>query len=298
MPKTPRLVFVLTLLLLWLGSATVFASDWGYEGAIGPAYWGDLNPDYAACSQGAEQSPVDIPATAPVNAAGLRFNYQPSALNIANNGHSIQVNYAQGSSLEVDGAIYPLTQFHLHALSEHTLNGAHTPMELHLVHKDANGKLAVVGVMIVEGAENPAYAPILAHMPAAQGPGQDISGVTVSASDLLPADQSYYRYNGSLTTPPCTEGVKWFVMAAPVALSSDQIASFEALYSNNYRPVQPLNARAFLLTSAPPAVLPHTGGTLSPILAATAGLWLIVVMLCWAQRRNWSWLDNFPESRL
>ena len=283
MSKPLRLMFVLILLSLWLAPVTVAASDpvhWGYEGEVGPEHWGDLSPDYAACSQGKEQSPVDIPATAPVNPPGLSLNYQPSVLNIVNNGHAIQVNYDQGSSLEIGGATYPLVQFHLHSLSEHTLNGAHTPMELHLVHKDAGGHVAVIGVMIAEGAENPAYEPILAHMPAEEGESQVISGTTVNAGDLLPDDQRYYRYNGSLTTPPCTEGVTWFVMAAPVELSTEQIAAFQSIYNNNYRPVQPLNERTFLLTSAlPPAVLPGTGGAVAPILTALAGLCLLAAVL-------------------
>ena len=128
--------------------------------------------------------------------------------------------------------------------------------------------MAVIGVMIMEGAQNPAYEPILAHMPAEEGEPQVVSGTTVNAGDLLPADRGYYRYNGSLTTPPCTEGVTWFVMAAPVELSAEQIATFQSLYDDNYRPVQPLNERTFLLTSAPPAVLPGTGGAADPILAA------------------------------
>jgi len=284
------LVIILIVLLFWLGPATVTASDpvhWGYEGEVGPEHWGDLSPDYAACSQGVEQSPIEIPATAPVNPPGLSFNYQSSALNIVNNGHAIQVNYDQGSNLEIGGASYPLVQFHLHSLSEHTLNGAHMPMEVHLVHKDASGHVAVIGIMIVEGAQNPAYEAILAHMPAEEGESQMISGTAVDAGDLLPADQSYYHYNGSLTTPPCTEGVRWFVMAAPVELSTAQIAAFQSIYDNNYRPVQPLNERTFLLTSAlPPTVLPSTGGAAPPILAASIGLCLLAVALCWALGRN------------
>ena len=290
MAKLSSPVLVLILIFLMLAPTTAGASEgvhWGYEGETGPEHWGELSPDYATCSQGMEQSPVDIPAAAPVNPSGLRLEYQPSALNIVNNGHSIQVNYDPGSSLEVDGATYPLVQSHLHGLSEHTLNGAQTDMELHLVHKDAGGHMAVVGVMIAEGAQNPAYEPILANMPAEEGEAEVISGVTVNAADLLPADRSYYRYNGSLTTPPCTEGVKWFVMAAPVELSTSQIAAFRSIYDNNYRPVQPLNARTFLLTSAlPPAVLPGTGAAADPIPAASLGLFLLVVVLWKALGRN------------
>ena len=172
MPKSSRFLVVVMLLVFCLAPATASASDpvhWGYEGEIGPPYWGTLSPDYAACGAGKEQSPVDIPTGAVLNPADLKFNYQPSSLNIANNGHSIQVNYDAGSALEAGGVSWPLTQFHLHSLSEHTLAGAQTPMELHLVHKDAKGRIAVVGVMLVEGAQNEAYQPVLANMPAQAG---------------------------------------------------------------------------------------------------------------------------------
>jgi carbonic anhydrase len=219
---------------------------WGYAGEVAPEHWGELSPDYAACSHGKEQSPVDIPASAPVNPATLQIEYLPSALYILNNGHSIQVNYDSGSTLEIDGIRYPLVQFHLHSLSEHTLAGSHTPMELHLVHTDDAGRMAVVGVMIVEGAPNPAYEAILSHLPAEEGQHQAFPEVVVNAGALLPVERSYYRYAGSLTTPPCTEDVSWIVMAAPVELSTEQIAAFQELYTDNYRPVQPLNARQFL----------------------------------------------------
>jgi carbonic anhydrase len=270
----------------------VAASDpvhWGYDGEVGPEYWGSLSPEYAACSEGKEQSPVDIPATAPVNPPGLSFNYQPSTLNIVNNGHSIQVDYDAGSSLAIGGAVYPLVQFHLHSLSEHTLSGAHSAMELHLVHKDADGRTAVVGVMITDGAANPAYEAVLAHMPAEEGEPETISGVTVNAGELLPSEQSYYRYNGSLTTPPCTEGVTWFFMAGPVELSPEQIAAFQSLYDHNYRPVQPLNERTFLLTSTlSQTVLPVTGGAgvVGPVVVASIGLCLLAGALVQARLRR------------
>jgi carbonic anhydrase len=288
MLRSSRLLVVVAVVVLCLAPVAAAATDpvhWGYDGETGPEHWGSLSPEYAACSEGKEQSPVDIPATAPVNPPGLQLAYRPSALTIANNGHSIQVSYDAGSTLEIGGASYPLLQFHLHSLSEHTLKGANTAMELHLVHKDAAGRTAVAGVLIVEGAHNAAYEPILAHMPAEEGEPETIAGATVDAAALLPADQSYYRYNGSLTTPPCTEGVSWFVMATPVELSAEQIAAFRALYDHNYRPVQPLNGRAFLLTSALPAsVLDATGGTgaAGPLLVAAIGAGLLLAGLALA----------------
>jgi len=131
-------------------------------------------------------------------------------------------------------------------VSEHTINGQHLDMEIHLVHQSAAGDYAVVGVMMERGGENPAYTPVWDHMPAVEGEPETIRGVTVNAADLLPAEQSYYRYAGSFTTPPCTEGVKWLVMTTPVELSDAQIDAFEAIYDYNYRPVQPLNQRTFV----------------------------------------------------
>ncbi|MFN2226745.1 MAG: carbonic anhydrase [Anaerolineae bacterium] len=280
MSKPFRNTIVLALLFSCLVAVPVGASDpvhWGYDGDIGPEHWGALTPEFAACAEGREQSPVNIPATAPVNPPELRFDYRPSAINIVNNGHSIQVNYEPGSTLEAGGAVYELVQFHLHGLSEHTLNGAYTDMELHLVHKDAAGHIAVVAVMIEGGAHNPSYEAVLANMPAEEGDPLTVPGTMANASQLLPAEQSYYRYNGSLTTPPCTEGVAWFVLATPVELSTAQIAAFRSLYDHNYRPVQPLYERTFLRSaSLPPTGLPGTGG---PGAAAGPGI-LLAMGLC------------------
>jgi carbonic anhydrase len=263
------LVLMAVMALGMIGVAGAVAADevhWGYSGETGPAHWGELSPDFATCAKGTEQSPVDIPAGAPVNPASIVFNYQPSALTIANNGHTIRVDYAPGSAITVEGTTYQLLQYHFHAPSEHTLAGKASPLELHLVHQSADGRLAVVGVLINSGAENPAYASVLAHLPAAAGAPLAVAGVTTDAAALLPADRAYYRYNGSLTTPACTEGVKWFVLRAPVELSAAQIAAFTALYPNDARPVQPLNSRSFLLsallpggTNLPPG-MPRTGG--------------------------------------
>ena len=229
---------------------------WGYDGEEGPAHWGELSPDYALCAGGAEQSPVDIPATAAVNPADIGFSYQPSGLNLLNNGHTIQINYDAGSEIEVAGKKYNLLQFHFHALSEHTVAGQPSPMELHLVHQSDDGQFAVVGVMMNRGDENAALATIWEHLPAEESEAMTISGVSVNAADLLPVEQSYHRYNGSFTTPPCTEGVNWFVMANTIELSDEQATDFAAIYNHNYRPVQPLNDRTFLTTAQPAEAAP------------------------------------------
>jgi carbonic anhydrase len=225
----------------------VFQVDWGYEDNIGPACWGDLSPDFILCKTGNEQSPIDIPSTAAANPADLLFEYAPTGLNIVNNGKTIQVNPDAGSALVVDGIRYQLLQFHFHNPSENTVDGAATEMELHLVHVNADAGLAVVGVFLTAGAHNAAYAPVLENMPSEAGNLEDVDGVTVDTAALLPDDRSYWRWDGSLTTPPCTEGVKWFMLREPVQLSAQQIAAYKALYTGNARPVQPMNHRDFIV---------------------------------------------------
>lgn len=252
-----RALLVALALALVVAGVAVAAEGvhWSYSGESGPEHWGDLSPDFASCAKGVEQSPVDIPADAALNAADISFNYQPSALTIVNNGHTIQVNYDKGSSITLNGVRYDLVQFHFHAHSEHGLAGQFAPLELHLVHKNAKGGLAVVGVLLKAGAENPAYAAVLDNLPAAAGEPQVVSGASVDANQLAPATRTYWRYNGSLTTPPCTEGVQWLVMNTPVELSDAQIAKYTAIYSANARPLQPFNSRTFVLT----LTLPVTG---------------------------------------
>jgi carbonic anhydrase len=259
-----------------------------------------------ACAEGKEQSPVDIPASAPINPAAIVFNYQPSALKIGNNGHTIQVDYAPGSSIQIEGKTYNLAQFHFHAMSEHTFNGHHRPLEIHFVHKSDDGEWAVVGIMLNPGAENAAYAPVFNNLPAQAGDPQTISGVTVNAAEMLPTSQRYYRYEGSLTTPPCTEGINWFVLTRPVQVSEAQIKAFEQIYDNNYRPVQPLNERTFLSGMAAPeaapatqpgnapatepatapATMPTTGGETSPWTKTLVGGGLVLLWVGLSLRRR------------
>ncbi|MFN2169210.1 MAG: carbonic anhydrase [Anaerolineae bacterium] len=269
---TLSLVAVLSLTLGLVALASEGA-HWGYDGEEGPAHWGDLSPDYAACSEGMEQSPIDIPADAILNPADIVFNYQPTAVNIVNNGHSIMVTADPGSSIQIHGKTYNLLQFHFHALSEHTVGGDYYDMEGHFVHQSADGQYAVVGVLMRRGAENAAYAPVWDNMPAEEGETETIEGVTVDPAALLPADQTYWHYHGSFTTPPCTEGVMWFVLNNAVELSDAQIGAFEAIYDHNYRPVLPLNARTFLITADEhPETMPETGGAALPIEGLLLGL--------------------------
>lgn len=277
----------LILVISFLAGSIVFVNPvsasgpihWGYEGAEGPEFWGELSPDFALCSTGQEQTPIDVPATAPANPADITFNYQPTALTIFNNGHTVQVNYDEGSSIDVGGKTYNLKQFHFHTPSEHTLNGQPADLEMHLVHQSADNQLAVVGVMLKQGAENPAYAPVFNNLPAQESEPSAVSGVTLNAADLLPAERTYYRYNGSLTTPPCSEGVQWLLMNTPVEVAPAQASAFQAIFAHNARPVQPLNGRSFLQTSAlVPAALPATGGVPLPLESVVFGLGLLTTL--------------------
>jgi carbonic anhydrase len=230
---------------------------WHYEGAEGPGNWDKLSPKFAACGSGRAQSPVDIVDAAPVGtAAPLKTAFPPAELKIAhhehvadgiNNGHTIQINYPGGDTLTIGSESYALVQYHFHNPSEHTVKGRRFPMEMHLVHKSAEGALAVIGVFIEEGAHNEAFAPVWANLPRQKGQETHYPSVKVDVDALLPANHSSYRYDGSLTTPPCSEGVKWVVMTAPVQLSASQIRTFTTLIHDNSRPTQPPNGRSIVL---------------------------------------------------
>jgi len=221
---------------------------WGYQGELGPDHWGSLDPAFAVCTGGREQSPIDLRGAAREALSEIVFEYAPSPISIQNNGHTIQVDYQAGSGIVLDGTRYGLTQFHFHHRSEHTVDGADFPLELHLVHEDAAGALAVVGVFLEEGAANEALAPVWRHLPAEAGPAALVAG-TLDAAALLPERRTTWRYSGSLTTPPCSEGVSWLMMTEPVTASREQIEAFRALFPVNNRPVQPLNGRR-LVTDA------------------------------------------------
>jgi len=245
--KTQRTKFVFFLIIA--SSLPIPAQDgkhgheWSYGGADGPAHWGDLKPEYAACKVGKEQSPIDIinPMQAPL--AVIRIDYKNVPLKIVNNGHTIQVNYAPGSFITVGDHRYQLVQFHFHRPSEERINGNSYEMVIHLVHADSDGKLAVIAVLLQKGKANSALQEIWARMPKTEGKEQEIPGVQINAFALLPHDITYYTYAGSLTTPPCSEGVTWFVMKTPADISPEQIDAFAKLYPDNARPVQPIGTR-------------------------------------------------------
>lgn len=219
------------------------AHNWTYSGAHGPEHWADLSSEFSSCSIGRAQSPIDIREPQPAQLPPITFSYRASPLKIINNGHTIQINYATGSTMTVDGKTYELVQFHFHHPSEERINGQPYPMVAHLVHKDEGGKLAVVAVLLEAGNANQLISTLWDNLPSEQGKELDLDRVKVDATDLLPTDHSYYTYAGSLTTPPCSEGVTWYVLQTPRPISKAQIDKFATIYPLNARPIQQLNGR-------------------------------------------------------
>ncbi len=220
------------------------AKHWEYEGATGPEKWGDLAPENAVCSSGSTQSPIDIASTQAGGGGRTNIKWQPAPLNVQNNGHTIQADVANGGAIEVDGVPYTLVQFHFHAPSEHTVGGKRFAMETHFVHKSARGELAVVGVLHEAGKDNEALAPIWAALPKSTEEKKALPSFDLAT--VLPKDRAMYRYAGSLTTPPCTEGVRWQVLQVPTTVSEAQVKVFNAIIKPNARPVQPQKARDVL----------------------------------------------------
>jgi carbonic anhydrase len=220
------------------------STHWTYEGLDGPSRWGSLDKKYQSCARGKAQSPIAISDAIAIKSdlPPIDFHYKSSALKIIDNGHTIQVNYEPGSFITIGPRQYGLVQFHFHRPSEEELNGRRYDMVAHLVHQDGEGRLAVVAVLLTAGRANSLISSLWQHLPKAKGT-EIAANVKIDLADLLPPNLAYYSYAGSLTTPPCSEGVTWFVLRDPVSVSADQIARFAELYSMNARPVQPLNAR-------------------------------------------------------
>jgi len=226
------------------------ALRWSYDSRSGPSQWGQLDANFALCDRGQQQSPIALEKATASDLPNLIFHYGPSPVSLLNNGRTLQVAYAPGSSIELEGNRFDLVQFHFHHPSEHRIEDQDYPMELHLVHRDRSGNLAVLGIMIEAGAENSALLGVWRNLlPAYTSLTQ--TSASVDANQLLPPVATAYRYRGSLTTPPCSESVQWIVMDHPIQLSAQQIAAFEALVPANNRPYQVVNNRAIQLDSSP-----------------------------------------------
>jgi carbonic anhydrase len=210
---------------------------WSYDGETGPQRWGKINPAWAKCHSGNRQSPIDIREGIQVELETVNFDYKPAAFNVVNNGHTVQVNFGAGNRISLTGRSYELMQFHFHHPAEETVGGRGFPMVAHLHHKDAEGRLAIVAVLIESGNPNPVVQTVWNNLPLEVNEPL-VPTITMDVSQLLPQRREYYTYMGSLTTPPCSEGVLWIVMKQPITLSPQQIAIFARLYPMNARPVQ------------------------------------------------------------
>jgi carbonic anhydrase len=229
-----------------LASRAQWKTPWSYSGARGPEHWGDLDPDYAACKTGREQSPIDIETASKAALPALRLAYRPGPLTIINNGYTaVRVDYPPGNGnfLIVGGKRYELTQFHFHRPSEEEIHGKRYDMVLHLMHQAEDGKVAGVAILLKAGKPNATIARLWDHMPKIAGKDTLIQGAVIDPAGLIPADTAYYTYKGSVTAPPCTEDVTWFVLKTPIEVSAGEIASFARLYPHDVRPLQPLSGR-------------------------------------------------------
>jgi carbonic anhydrase len=224
------------------------AARWGYTGPNGPAKWGKLDKAFATCASGTAQSPIDIP-DAHVRKGDLPpllFSYKTSTLKIIDDGHTIQVNYAPDSWLTVEGKRYELIEIRFHKPSEFKIDGKAQEMDAQLVHRDKDGKLAIVAVLLDQGKENALIKTLWINLPQTKDKENVVPTVQISAVGLLPQNKDYYTFKGSLTTPPCTENVAWYVLKTPGQISAEEIARFAKYYPTNARPVQPLNDRDVL----------------------------------------------------
>jgi len=229
-------------------AAQAEGKHWTYGGHGGPAEWAELDKEFATCKIGKTQSPIDIRGAKAAELPAIKFDYKPSPLKVIDNGHTIQVNYAPGSTISVGGKSYELLQFHFHKPSEEKIDGKSHDMVAHLVHKGDGGKLAVVAVLLDKGGANPVIDTIWKNLPKQKAKEATPANVTIDAASLLPADKGYYAFKGSLTTPPCSEEVSWMVLKTPVKIAEREITAFGKIYPMNARPVQPLNGRVIEAT--------------------------------------------------
>ncbi len=218
-------------------------ADWGYEGPTGPENWGELAPEYATCATGLMQSPIDLAEANARAEVSVFTDYAPGILTILNNGHVVQANFQPGSRMISGTQVFNLLQVHFHTPSEEVLHGRQFPMVAHFVHATDDGSLGVLGVLFEEGAENVELAKIIAAAPRKKAGPTTVENVVVDPRKLVPVVLDVYRFQGSLTTPPCTEGVSWHVAVQPVQASAEQLAALRQITGDNARPVQPLNGR-------------------------------------------------------
>ncbi|UOQ45969.1 carbonic anhydrase family protein [Halobacillus salinarum] len=227
-------------------------AQWSYKGKTGPDNWGKTNPVNAACANGDKQSPINVNFSQVHKTSkkkNVQIQYEPSSVSILNNGHTVQADPSkENNTLIMNGKKYTLDQFHFHTPSEHKYNGSHYDMEMHFVHKDSKGKIAVLGVMIKKGKTNKNLSPVWESLPDNKTSEAVPIKEQINLQNVLPEEMNFLYYNGSLTTPPCTEGVKWILLKQPIEISDKQLLKFQKIFSDNHRPVEPLNGREILNT--------------------------------------------------
>lgn len=233
---------LLAMNALW--ATTVIAQEhgaphWSYDGQTGPSHWGDLSSDFAPCKVGHRQSPIDIEATQKADLPAIQFDYKNTPLHIIDNGHTIMINYAPGSSIRVGDKRYELKQFHFHRPSEEKIKGKRYDMVVHLVHVAPDGSTAVVAILLQQGGANQLIDELWRDVPREKNKEGLLDTVQIDVASLLPTDRSYYTFSGSLTTPPCTENVTWYVLKHPVTVSAEEIGEYSKLYRDDARPTQP-----------------------------------------------------------
>ncbi|GAA1750758.1 carbonic anhydrase family protein [Kocuria aegyptia] len=217
-------------------------AQWSYEGATGPQHWGELEDEFTTCGTGAAQSPINVPGDPVLSSEPIELDYTASDFQARDTGHTVELESTSPQNITVDGTEYTFKQMHYHAPSEHTLDGVNYAAEFHFVHQSDDGDLAVIGVLAAEGEDNPAWSLVIEAVPAAQD--EDSAEVTgLALSSLLPESLDHYEYDGSLTTPPCSENVRWLLLQSPIELGTTQISELRSAHSDNNRPTQPLNDR-------------------------------------------------------
>jgi carbonic anhydrase len=231
-----------TMLKATVAAAPRHSNTWSYEGENGPANWGKINSEWAKCGTGNRQSPIDLRDGMKVDLEQIAFDYRPSGFNVVDNGHTIQVGLGYGNFITVQNRTFELIQFHFHRPSEERINGRGTEMVVHLVHKDGEGKLAIVAVLLQRGAPNSMIQTVWNNLPLEKN-NTIAPVVAIDVNEILPAKRDYFTFLGSMTEPPCNEGVLWMVMKEPMPASPAQMALFSRLYPMNARPIQPGGGR-------------------------------------------------------
>ena len=226
------------------------AVPWGYGGDAGPAAWGRLSVDYDACASGTHQSPIDLTGGRARSQSAPMVDYGASGIELMNTGQTIEMRFDAGSWLGLEGGRYALEQLHFHVPSEHQVEGQSFPMELHLMHRASSDARAIVGVLVEVGARNAALAAILDNLPDGTELPRQVLDARVTAADLIPRATAWYRYDGSLTEPPCSEGVRWLVAAEPLQVDEAQLEQMKAVVRDNHRPIQPANGRPVFIDAS------------------------------------------------